>query len=167
MEDAGYRPFPNSRRRNFLQRRLEVPLFIRALGLGAGGRILEVGCGRGVALPVFESMLRPQLIVGLDLDGTFLTEAKAGSGPESRACLAQGDIECLPFADESFDLVIDFGTCYHVAATEAALTCEPVATEATRKVPMCPASSAALVEIRSWYGWIVSQKGRRCSRPSI
>ena len=40
------------------------------------------------------------------------------------------------------------------------------ATEVTRKVPMCPASSAAFVEIRSWYGRIVSQNGRLCSSPS-
>jgi SAM-dependent methyltransferase len=34
----------------------------------------------------------------------------------------QGDVRSLPIADESFDMVIDFGTCYHVSGgTEGSL----------------------------------------------
>jgi SAM-dependent methyltransferase len=32
-----------------------------------------------------------------------------------------GDVRALPFPDASFDLVVDFGTCYHVSRREQAL----------------------------------------------
>jgi cyclopropane fatty-acyl-phospholipid synthase-like methyltransferase len=47
-----YRPFENVETRNGLQALVEIPLMLRALPLPRGGRVLEVGCGRGVALPV-------------------------------------------------------------------------------------------------------------------
>jgi protein-L-isoaspartate O-methyltransferase len=47
-----YVAFGNVETRNTLQARIEVPLLIRALGLPRGGRVLEIGCGRGIALPV-------------------------------------------------------------------------------------------------------------------
>ena len=45
-----YRPFPNERGRNWRQGRLEVPLLLRSLKLPEAPRMLEVGCGQGVAL---------------------------------------------------------------------------------------------------------------------
>jgi hypothetical protein len=54
-----YRPFPSESGRNTRQVAIEVPLMVRALGLPTGGRVLEVGCGRGVALPVLARLLHP------------------------------------------------------------------------------------------------------------
>ena len=31
------------------------------------------------------------------------------------------DVRRMPFPDDSFDLVVDFGTCYHIARPEVAL----------------------------------------------
>src|ERR1043166_1572407 len=49
---AEYQPFGNMETRNGLQELVEIPMLLLALRLPSGGRILEIGCGRGVALPV-------------------------------------------------------------------------------------------------------------------
>jgi ubiquinone/menaquinone biosynthesis C-methylase UbiE len=117
-----YRPFPNQEGRNTRQASLEVPLMIRALGLSPGGRVLEVGCGRGVALPVLARLLRPSFLVGLDIEPALLAEARARLDAEGiTAEVVPGDVRRMPFRRASFDLVVDFGTCYHIARPGAAL----------------------------------------------
>ncbi len=111
----GYVPFGNMESRNGLQERLEIPLLIRALALPTGGRVLEVGCGRGVALPVLAERLRPDALVGVDLDRSLIEQARrrvVRTG--TRAVVHVADVRDLPFDNGAFDLVIDFGTCYHV-----------------------------------------------------
>ena len=118
-----YRPFPDMARRNWKQQRLEIPAMIWALKLPRGARVLEVGCGRGRGLTGLSKLLAPSRLVGLDINGEFLAEAEQALRDESlRAELYQGDVRSLPFANESFDLVIDFGTCYHIAFPARALT---------------------------------------------
>jgi ubiquinone/menaquinone biosynthesis C-methylase UbiE len=95
---------------------------VRALGLPGGGRVLEVGCGRGVGLSALARALRPALLVGLDVDPALLAEAGTRLDREGvTAQLERGDVRALPFGDASFDLVIDFGTCYHITGASAAL----------------------------------------------
>ena len=57
--DEEYRSFPDIGRRNLFQETLEVPAMVRALRLPQGQRVLEVGCGRGVALVPLLRRLRP------------------------------------------------------------------------------------------------------------
>ena len=66
------------------------------------------------------SQLAPTRLVGLDIDPVLLDEAAnrvAGASVE----LVCGDVRALPFADASFDAVIDFGTIYHVGGRAVAL----------------------------------------------
>jgi ubiquinone/menaquinone biosynthesis C-methylase UbiE len=122
VRDERYRPFPNEAGRNARQAALEVPLMVRALGLPRGARILEVGCGRGVALPVLARLCRPRRLAGLDIDLALLAEATERLRREAVAAqLVPGDVRAMPFEDASFDVVIDFGTCYHVTRPAAAL----------------------------------------------
>lgn len=121
MRKAGYRPFPNLAHRNLLQRVIEVPLFVRSLGLRTGARVLEIGCGRGVALPVLRSHLRPTVLVGVDVELDFLREAQRTMHAPSPVHFVQADVRRLPFPSAAFDIVIDFGTCYHVDGTPLAL----------------------------------------------
>ena len=114
-----YQPFPDVARRNFMQEGLEVPAMVQLLRLPAGGRVLEVGCGRGIALPPLAQGLRPALLAGVDIDSVLLAEAArrtAAKGIRVRLCRA--DVRSLPFPDGSFDVAIDFGTCYHIANPE-------------------------------------------------
>lgn len=119
---AEYRPFPNEEGRNSRQQSLEIPIMVAALGLPRGGRVLEVGCGRGVGLVTLAERLAPSRLVGLDIDVSLLDEAQRRvTAAGARAELRPGDVRELPFDDASFDLVVDFGTCYHIARPDAAL----------------------------------------------
>jgi ubiquinone/menaquinone biosynthesis C-methylase UbiE len=121
-QQVEYRPFPNEGPRNWRQEYLEIPLMLRALDLPRGGRVLEVGCGRGIGLPALDRYLRPARLVGIDIDPDLLIEAgqrlrEAGVQAE----LIVADVRQLPFPDQDFDVVIDFGTCFHVARPGDAL----------------------------------------------
>ena len=111
-----YVAFGNMESRNGLQARIEIPLMLRALSIARGGRILEIGCGRGVALPVLARRLEPSELVGVDIDPALIAEArKRVEAAGVAAAVLKADVRSLPFAAASFDLVVDFGTCYHVS----------------------------------------------------
>lgn len=118
----GYLPFPDVARRNAAQERLEVPALVRSLAIPSGARILELGCGRGVALVPLAQLCEPRQLTGVDIDPRVLLEARGrldARGVEAELVCA--DIRELPFADGSFDLAVDFGTCYHISRPELAL----------------------------------------------
>lgn len=115
-----YERFDNVEARNDLQSRIEIPLLLRALRPPCGGRVLEVGCGRGIALPVLAERLAPTALFGVDIDAALVAIARErvrATGID--ATVVEGDVQDLPFEDDSFDLVIDFGTCYHVSGGAA------------------------------------------------
>jgi ubiquinone/menaquinone biosynthesis C-methylase UbiE len=117
-----YRPFPNEAARNWRQEHIEIPLMLQALSLTPGGRVLELGCGRGIALPVLDRYLAPARLVGLDIDRALLDDAgRRLSQTGTQAELILGDARQLPFPDGEFDLIIDFGTCYHIDGSDQAL----------------------------------------------
>ena len=116
LSNEAYAPFGNVEARNGMQERIEIPLLILALRLPMGCRILEVGCGRGVALPVLSKWLVPRELVGVDVNPTLADiAARRVSDHRLNARVVEADVRSLPFDDRSFDLVIDFGTCYHVS----------------------------------------------------
>ncbi len=113
-----YLPFPDEVGRNWRQVHLEIPLMLAALAIPRGVRVLEVGCGRGVALAPIGKHLRPAHLVGVDLDDALLAVAQASApGVE----LVRADVRRLPFSNGQFDVVLDFGTCYHIAQPDVAL----------------------------------------------
>lgn len=78
---------------------------------------LEIGCGSGNDLRTFARYgLR---VTGLD----YSPENAYLSGMGLRACrfsgkVVSGDAECLPFPDESFDLVYSWGVIHHTPDTQ-------------------------------------------------
>src|SRR4051812_46350056 len=110
-----YRAFGNVETRNGLQERLEIPLLLHALRPPRGERVLEIGCGRGVALPVLSKRLGPSSLTGIDIDPRLVALAlERVERCGVRATVDEADARALPFDDAAFDLVVDFGTCYHV-----------------------------------------------------
>ena len=115
-----YRPFGNVETRNRLQAQLEIPTLIWSLGLPIGVDILEIGCGQGIALPVLSEQLMPTSLVGLDIDPKLIALAERHvAAAEADARVIEGDARRMPFESSSVDLVIDFGTCYHVSGGTA------------------------------------------------
>ena len=122
MSDSVYTRFPDRDARNQRQERLELPLMTRALRLPRHGDVLEVGCGRANALPGMSRLLEPRTLVGLDIDCSLLQVAQVRmSGSRVRCELVAGDVRSMPFVDESFDVIVDFGTLFHIGAPELAL----------------------------------------------
>lgn len=66
-----------------------------------GGRVLELGVGTGVNLPLYRSATR---VVACDASPDMLACAK-GRRTRARVALVQADAQRLPFADRSLDVV--------------------------------------------------------------
>ena len=109
--------------RNALHGHLELGLVVRLLGIPPGKRVLQVGCGIGIALTHLSRLCSPQVLAGIDIDRTLLDES-ADRLRKKRvpAELVQVDARNMPFSDRSFDLVVDFGVGYHVRHADDALT---------------------------------------------
>ena len=121
--DDGYTAFPDVARRNVFQENVEVPILVRLMRLPRHGRILEVGCGQGIAIPVICRTCEPTRMVGLDIDDELIGMAEerlAETGVDAE--LITGDVRNMPFENSSFDTVIDFGTCYWISRCEDALS---------------------------------------------
>jgi SAM-dependent methyltransferase len=79
----------------------------RALAIGPGQRVLEIGCGTGATLIRLASSYPVQLY-GIDRMGRMLETAKrrlALAGLASQVSLARADAARLPFPDGAFDRV--------------------------------------------------------------
>jgi ubiquinone/menaquinone biosynthesis C-methylase UbiE len=90
-------------------------------GLTKGKRVLDVGCGPGLAITLTAKHCSD--VVGLDYSETSLREAKAGFEELKldNACLLCGDAENLPFSDNQFDVVYSIGVLHHTPDTQKAI----------------------------------------------
>ncbi len=100
------------------------------LGLRAGDRVLDLGCGAG--RHAFEAFRRGARVVALDYDAAelkdvhamfgALADAEAATLPSaSWAACANGDATRLPFPDGVFDRVIAAEVLEHIPDDEAAM----------------------------------------------
>ena len=77
-------------------------------------RVLEVGSGRGGGASYLARRFRPQAIVGVDFSPATVQRAQDLSAGPSGLVFRTGDAEALPFADNSFDIVVNVESshCY-------------------------------------------------------
>lgn len=93
------------------------PVFAAAvveLGLRAGDRVLDAGCGTGRALPPLRAAVGPSgVVLGADLTPAMLQAAtRAGRDRDGQLLLA--DVSALPLRAESLDAVFAAGLIAHL-----------------------------------------------------
>src|SRR5215211_337050 len=81
------------------------------LPVSRGDKILDAGCGTGLlTLALLRAIRFPVSITALDLSSTSVVAARKslyyGSGRKRDVTFTQGNVLCLPMADEWIDLVV-------------------------------------------------------------
>src|SRR5215471_15890 len=79
-----------------------------------GGRVLEVGCGRGVGVKIILERFGAATVQAFDLDPNMIECARqrlAAYGP-ARVQLSVGDVTSIKADDATFDAVFDFGAIH-------------------------------------------------------
>jgi SAM-dependent methyltransferase len=102
-----------------VQEPLMKPAFeagLDALAITPGTRLLDVGCGSGLALRLAAD--RGATVSGLDASEALLEHARHRI---PGAPIVQGELEDLPFADQSFDVVTGFNSFQYAYRPVAAL----------------------------------------------
>ena len=87
-----------------------IPTFISRYNLNNNSKILDVGCGKGFMLYDFI-----QALPGISVSGIDISEYAVSNGKkEVKEFLQVGNANSLPFADNSFDLVISITTIHNL-----------------------------------------------------
>ncbi len=105
----------NSPVRRYVQQ--QEGLFFRKMGnLAPGGRCLEIGCGCGVGAKIINQSFAPASIHALDIDLEMLNAAKKKrtAWKNMPLHLLAGDAQELPFPDQCFDAVFNYGIIHHL-----------------------------------------------------
>lgn len=85
--------------------------------VGPGTRYLDAGCGSGMAAEI--AAARGAEVSGIDAAEAMLSIARSRVPAGD---FRQGDLEALPFADESFDVVTGFNSLQYAGNPTAALS---------------------------------------------
>jgi ubiquinone/menaquinone biosynthesis C-methylase UbiE len=78
--------------------------------LPGDARILDVGCGKGFMLHDFKRLMPAASVAGIDISRYAIENAIDDMKPFVQV----GNAKSLPFADDSFDLVISINTVHNV-----------------------------------------------------
>jgi len=104
----------NSPMRAFVQRHAVAPLSERLGGRVEGGRVLELGCGRGVGAEIILDCFRAAELDALDIDPDMVERAERRLAARRGARVAIGDATSINAPDGSFDAVFDFGAIHQM-----------------------------------------------------
>lgn len=118
LTDAWERGDPYERYVGRWSRRV-APRFLHWLGLPAGRRWLDVGCGTGALCAAILDQCAPASVAAVEPSAGFLEAAR--SSLAGRAALHQGSAEALPLPDASMDVVVSGLVLNFVPEPSAAL----------------------------------------------
>jgi len=93
-----------------------IPTFQKHFGLTASSSLLDVGCGKGFMLHDLFELIPGITIKGVDISEYAINNAIDDMKPHVQVANAKK----LPFADNSFDVVISINTVHNLAKDECA-----------------------------------------------
>ena len=98
-----------------------LPFLLQFSGVSARDTVLDVACGPGIVACAFAEVAGH--VTGIDLTPAMLEQARALQTVRALANLTwvQGDVTALPFADDSFSIVVTRYTFHHFLSPEAVL----------------------------------------------
>jgi ubiquinone/menaquinone biosynthesis C-methylase UbiE len=89
---------------NYSMKQANFEPYRRRVTGAAHGRVLEIGVGSGINLPLYTGSTH---VVGLDPSAKLLSMARAAVGDRSRSIeLVEGTAEAIPLPDRSVDTVV-------------------------------------------------------------
>lgn len=86
---------------------------------GCSGRIMDLGCGSGAAVPHLRQ--RGFDVVGVDFSPEMLAHARQHFADDGGVRFCRSDAECLPFASESVDHLVCLGLLEYLRDHERAV----------------------------------------------
>lgn len=109
--------------------RAVAPLFADWLGMSAGARWLDIGCGTGILTATVLARGEPSQIAAIDSSAAFLQAAR-DQCVDPRVTFRQGDAQSIPEPSGSFDaavsgLVLNFVADQQAAVAEMARVVRP------------------------------------------
>ena len=93
------------------------PFTAACLPKAPGSRILDLGCGTGLALGYYYEMVPTALVTGIDLAPGML-EALRKKFPEKALILIQGSYFDVPFQENAFDAAVSVESLHHFTKAE-------------------------------------------------
>ena len=119
-----------------------------------GARILDAGCGTGtLTLALLRTLRMPVKLTALDLSASSMATAKkyvSKNNPRHQSVpFTQGNVLALPFADESFDLIVTSGVLEYVPLDEGLSELARVISRGGHllQLPMRPSLVTSLLEM--------------------
>src|SRR5581483_191526 len=93
------------------------------LPVSENARILDAGCGTGtLTLALLRALKSPVKLTAIDLSSSVISTARKyvnkNNPTQQEVRFAQGNVLALPFADESFDLIVTSGVLEYVPLEE-------------------------------------------------
>src|SRR5690242_20304795 len=98
------------------QQRPNYEAVLARVQVGPARRVLDVGCATGVFLKMCAE--RGATVAGLDITPALVAHARRRV---PAADLRVGDLQQLPYPDDTFDLVTGFGSFFYAADVSVAL----------------------------------------------
>ncbi|MGD2249015.1 MAG: class I SAM-dependent methyltransferase [Candidatus Methanofastidiosia archaeon] len=113
------------------------------------GYILDAGCGTGERTIELAETFPESKVVGLDLSQPLLEKAQKKAAHINNCTFQRGDVQAMPFEDDSFDVVININMLHVVE--------DPVAMLNEIERVLKPHGLLGLGDLkRSWMGYILT-----------